>query len=360
METADPQTEDGLVTLSTGWIIRGAMMSNGLTPTHKNDTALNKGLFNENKAGAAKVARLIYLTGNALTSIKTWGDNNGSSGLNEGNATALAKSAWQFTKYLLDDDQPKADGSFRKAIEDSPLSNLIADFIHGDPDDDQGEPLTEDPIGEPLTEDSLVEELLGGTTTEASVQIDNMVSTATIMAVLDGGKDDKVAFIKDAQLAFLADTNLTGQNFFCFRNGGNKRNGIPMVAPKHNLNRPADFIQKVAQHGGFNLAGLACWRGGSNKDYASDLAKSQEAVLDLAIAYCVVASKAGVVKFDHDLRKYISDDTIKALFDRCIDPSADLTHESASTNGWTLPYQRGDKRSSRGDSFKGLVDGLFI
>lgn len=363
-KTTAPRTADTAYTANRTmeWIIRGGMMVNGLTPETQNDTTKNKTLFQIDKPTAAIVGHIAYLANCAVTSIKTWGDNNRKSGLNEGNATALAKSAWELGKHLLDGEDTAMNKGMKERLQ-AILPSVIDDYFS---DDDDDEVFTED---DPSTEDTfleeppktLTEELLGGTTTEASVQIDTMVSTATIMAVLDGDKSDKVAMIKSAQMAFLGDSNLTGQNFFCFRNGRNKANGIPLVAQKHNLSVVADFVQKVAQHGGFNLAGLACWRGGrGNMDFASDLAKGQDAVLDLAIAYCTVAHEAGVVKFDHDLRKYISDDTITALFDRCIDPSADLTHEAATTNGWLLPYQRGTKQSNASTSFKNAVNDLFL
>jgi hypothetical protein len=361
MEDKNEEQNTNLLNAVRTLILRGALDFNAETQGNKKNTTKNKEAFNKNKAMAAEAARLFHSHGCSVTSIKTWANKNGSSGLNEGSASALMASAFEYAKKLglVNSNTTMGNGqvgsSFKVALFDcEAIASHIAEHLSDDGDDE----LAEDE--DLLAEDDPLAELLSDETSEASVQSDTMVSLEEIVAVLQGSKDDKVAFLKGAQLAFLSSDNADGSNFHCFRNGKSKRGGISIEGKNYNLTKLGDFILKVAQHAGLNLAGLASWRGKSNKDWGSDLLKNRDAQLNLSIAWCVVAVKAEVVKFNHDLRKYISDETIKALSFMTLDPAADLTHDSAPTNGWLLPYQRGEKQALHGDTFKALINDLLI
>ena len=333
--------------------VRGALDEQAGKP----NTKLNKEKFSGAPKVAAKVAHFVAAHGFGLTSIKTWFDNDRKSGLNEGQATALSKSAWLMVKESGIDCTL---GNTLKGRINDHFGPMLDDWLSVD--DEVDDPLTdEDDMDEPLTEDGdLVEDLLG----EASVESSGMVSLEDIMAVVDGDNADRMAMVHGAILAFTGDDNALNGNALNFhRNGAKKKDGIGITGKGFNLSKATDFMKKVANHCGANLAGLASWRTpkGGQREWASSLLKDASSSVLLGIAWCTVAVKAGVVTFDHDLRKYVSDETIEALQERFVDPSADMTHDSAPTNGWYLPYQRGDadwKKS--GTTQDSIVDSLLL
>jgi len=158
--------------------------------------------------------------------------------------------------------------------------------------------------------------------------------------------NDKVArvqAVKTCFMAFMADENLkTDGKRNAFYNSKQK--------PTNKVTDLRTFIHKVLGMSWFNLAGIASTRG---NDLASNnvLLKADNQTLYntnvlYSTLYAIVAVEAGVKVFNHDLRKYISDDTIENIRDLAID-TTDLSHASASTNGWNLPYQRGEQQSDR-------------
>lgn len=334
--------------------VRGAFDENAGTT----DTAKNKSAFNANPKLAAQVAHFVAAHGFGLTSIKTWFDNDRKSGLNQSQATALSRSAWTMVKESGIDC--KIDNPLKGRINDH-FAPMIESWLSADE-----EPLTEEDLeeDEPLSEET-VEDLLD-TASEASVESPSMVSLDEIMSIVDGSPADRSAMVQGAILAFTAPDNANGTALHFHRHGVQRKNGLPATGSSkrgtYNLTDDVDFLNKVAQHGGANLAGLACWRDhNGDRTFASSLMNSRTDGALLAIAWCAVAVKAGVVTFDHDLRKYVTDKTITALRDRFVNPSADMTHPSASTNGWFLPYKRGDSNWKKsGEDFASVVNSLLI
>jgi hypothetical protein len=334
--------------------VRGALDEQAGKP----NTAMNKEKFSSAPKVAAKVAHFVAAHGFGLTSIKTWFENDRKSGLNTGQATALSKSAWLMVKESGIDCT--LNDTLKGRINDH-FGPMLEDWLSAD--DEIDNPLTEeDDMDEPLTEENdIVEDLLG----EASVESSGMVSFEDIMAVVNSDDNaDRMAVVQGTILAFTgADNALNGNALNFHRNGKKKKDGIGITGKGMNLTKPTDFMKKVANHCGANLAGLASWRDpkGGKREWASSLLQDASSSTLLGIAWCVVAVKAGVVTFDHDLRKYVSDETIEALQQCFVDPSADMTHDSAPTNGWYLPYQRGDadwKKS--GTTQDSIVDSLLI
>jgi hypothetical protein len=336
------------------YAVRGALDEKAGKP----NTQLNKEKFSIAPKVAAKIAHFVAAHGFGLTSIKTWFENGRKSGLNTGQATALTKSAWLMVKESGIDCT--LNDTLKDRINDH-FGPMLEDWLSAD--DEIDNPLTEeDDMDEPLTEENdIVEDLLG----EASVESNDMVTLEEIMAVVNSDDNaDRMAVVRGAILAFTgADNALNGNALNFYRNGVNKKAGIAITGKGFNLSKAADFLKKVANHCGANLAGLASWRTpkGGNREWASSLMKDASSSTLLGIAWCTVAVKAGVVTFNHDLRKYVSDETIEALQQCFVDPSADMTHDSAPKNGWYLPYLRGDadwKKS--GTTQDSIVDSLLL
>jgi len=328
----------------------------------KPNTEQNHRQFMMNPKLAAQVAHFVASHGFATGSIKTWWDNNRKSGLNKSQAKALSESVLaMLDEYRID----KALNEGLKGRLNDFFAPLVEDWLSDDDDDDDEEFVEEDiapPAEEPVFEEEDIEDLLGSS--EASVESTDMVSFEEIIAVVEGTPADRSAMVQGAILAFTGSDNAlnSGAQRF-YRNGSQKDGGISITGKGFNLTSPLDFLQKVAKHCGANLAGLASWRKGTggNRDWASSVLKDQKSSITIGIAWCVVAVKAGVVTFDHDLRKYVSDETIEALHDYFVDPTADMTHPNAPTNGWFLPYKRGNADwKTSGDSIKSIVDSLLL
>lgn len=317
----------------------------------KTDSALNKAKFEKHKALSTKAAHVVFETGHAVTSIKTWGDNGFKSGLNSGQATALAKSCKSLTDEVF--------GKITTATKDDCRDAIIEVIANLTADDDDEEVIEEEDSSSALDE-LLVED--DDDDDGASVELAS-VSMADIEAVLNGKPTDALAYINGAMLAFKDDANRHGKGFNLFLNGKQNNNGKQL--PKGSL---AEFLAKVANMAGLNMAGLAAWRGGrgDSRDWGSDLCidavegEKFSPIQKLGIAWCVIAFKADVKVFNHDLRKYISDATSEALFDLCIDSSADLSHDAAPTNGWRLPYQRGDGAWKTSTKTTSALDTLLL
>jgi len=333
------------ITQVSGFAMKFAVRGTNDERNGKVDSVRNKAVFDSDKTTATKVAHVVYGAGHAMTSIKTWGDNGFKSGLNSGQATALANSC----KAMTDEIHGSINAENKDACEKK-VEQVVANHFA---DEDEEAPLDEDTssgLDDLLDEDS-----------EASVELAS-VGLADIEAVLNAEPADAVAYINGAMLAFKADANQHGKGFNLFLNGKQNSNGKVLNGGLK------DFMNKVANMAGLNLTGLASWRGGrgDSRDWGSDLCNDAvegenfSPIQQLGIAWCVIAVKADVKVFNHDLRKYISDATCEALFDRCIDPSADLSHDSAPTNGWRLPYQRGDGGWKKSSKTSSALDSLLL
>lgn len=178
--------------------------------------------------------------------------------------------------------------------------------------------------------------------TDATVEAD-YISWERIQNIFNNPQA-RMQAVNTCYMAYTADANLDRDGNRCtFYNGKSKnRTGAKVIDMR-------TFIHKVLGMSWFNLAGIASIRG---DDLASNnvlkVANGQSAyntnVLYSSI-YAIVAVEAGVKKFNHDLRKYISDETIENIRNIAIDTS-DLSHAKAPSNGWNLPYQRGDANTT--------------
>lgn len=196
--------------------------------------------------------------------------------------------------------------------------------------------------------------------TDATVEADYIPHTRIMEIWRDGSA--RAQAVKTCFMAYMADANLNKDGVRnTFYNSGQR----PKVGAR--VTKINSFVHKVLFMSWFNLAGVASVRGGDQasknimlkiplKDENGEVLKDKDgkiirmdsynSLVLYSALYAIVAVEAGVKTFNHDLRKYISDDTIEAIREMTID-TTDLSHESATKNGWNLPYQRGTPQSGR-------------
>ena len=313
----------------------------------KPQTAKNKELFNKDKAMAHTIGHVIVHHGHDLNSIKTWAKKGFKSGLQENNASALCLSAWAMVQDLGFEELTKANAKTVQAA----VFEAVQAYAEAIANDDDNEDLSEEDLLGDDNEDLSLDDLDDlGNDDDATVEAD-FVEYAEIEAAWGNPHP----FINAARLAFMADDNLNndGHHTF-FIDGKTKSKRATVMVATSGKSVETVFMNKVATMGGMNLAGLATKRG---SDWCSstifkgvrpkNINLNQKLRLRLGVAYCVVAVKAGVSRFNHDLRKYISDETIDALRNMVVEDGADMEHPAATTNGWFLPYQRGQVVSDR-------------
>lgn len=322
-------------------------------------------LFKRAARGVNPAVARFFVEASADTTEATlinWAGN--SNGLTKGQASALCKSAQAFAVQLLKDDgQPKSLQIVNKAtlqlLPDLVQAALEAYFADDDLDDDDA---TDDAT------DDLDDDLMSDLDDLADDDDDATVDAGFVeYAEIEAAWANPRPFINAARLAFMADDNLNtdGHHTF-FIDGKSKSKKATVMVATNNKSVETVFMNKVATMGGMNLAGLATKRG---NDWCSstifkgirpkNINLNQKLRLRLGVAYCVVAVKAGVTRFNHDLRKYISDETIEALRNMVVEDDADMEHPAASTNGWFLPYQRGQVVSERA-SYDDLLSDLTL
>ena len=83
----------------------------------------------------------------------------------------------------------------------------------------------------------------------------------------------------------------------------------------------------------------------------------------LGTLWCAIVVKSGVSKLDHDMRRYISDETIQAIQEAFVCPDVDLSdaptykwngEQKEYATGWIHAFQRGDGKGRA--SFSDLMD----
>lgn len=325
---------------------------------HKKNTttAENKVLFKEADEGLNPAVARFFVQVSPDTTEETlinWAKTK--RGLTVGQASALCLSACNYAVSLLDDASKDGASKITKTNQHQ-LPDLVTEALEAYFDDDLSEDddLTEDDdLSDELDDDDDDDDLMDDfseapktTTTTATVKADH-ISYAEIKAVLMD-KNASEAMVNGAFLAFMDEANLREdgkRNRFY----GKSTKGLDMKLAK----KPQNFFRrKVANFCGIQLLGISPRRG---DDWASDYLlkggektsspkKSQNRGIRQAIGvvYATIAVKAGVTCFNHDLRRYISEATVKKLRDSWVCEDADFSHPSATTNGWFLPFSEGD------------------
>lgn len=151
--------------------------------------------------------------------------------------------------------------------------------------------------------------------------------------------------IENAHALYTADANVDDNGgFFRFFNG-KSRKSLRLTPNKKGRTSLDQFKASTLYFNAINLSGLCAIRQTNDNDKAFlNIPKDNlDASQRLASAIMVLS---GVTKFNHDLRRYISDDTISrvrsVIFGDDIPDSSNLK----AKDGWFMPYQRGD--SSKG------------
>jgi len=175
--------------------------------------------------------------------------------------------------------------------------------------------------------------------TEASV------SGSFIDIDLIKAKASEPSVVENAFALYTNDDNVDANGgFFRFYNGKG-RTSKPL---HHNTRSPLEqFKATVCNYMMANLSGLSWTRQNKqNENVFIPTPKENRDIGRRVVSAVMILS--GVTKFNHDLRKYISDDTIgricSAIFGEVPDSS-----NLKSRHGWTLPYERGNTASSSVD-----------
>jgi len=314
----------------------------------KPTTAKNKVAFEAAKEAGVHthIVRFLVATSPDTTeeTLVKWSE--GSNGLTKGQASAICISAHRYALSLLDTTMLNKAGV--EALPDLIMERLEAHFNDdlGDDDEDLSEADDDD--------DDLMDDLSEATTTTTATVTADHISYADLKAVL-GDAEAREAMIHAAFLAYKDEPNKRKDNTFNRFYGKSNKSLDLSVAKKPQ----AFFVRKVANFCGIQLLGIAPSRG---KDWATDwLLKGGEETSQpnkeqnrgirnlIGALYCTIAVKAGVTVFDHDLRRYISEDTVQKLFKSWVSPDADLSHPSAPHNGWLLPYSTGEDGAEKAE-----------
>lgn len=262
-------------------------------------------------------------------------------GLNASQHIEVAKQAWALRKNGL------ADGlDFGTTPTPTPATD-------NDPFADTNDPFADE-------HDPLVAMMMADAETDATIEAD-YIPYDRIMQIFND-KAARAQAVNTCFMAYMADANLDNNGVRCTFYNGTQR---PKTGAR--ITDLRTFTHKVLGMSWFNLAGIASVRGDDlasknvllgipRKDENGKVLKDDKGEIirmDIipsnimySFLYAIVAVEAGVKKFNHDLRKYISDETISKIRDLVIDTS-DLSHDSAPSNGWNLPYQRGKKQGER-------------
>lgn len=344
-------------------------------------TAKNKALFNKDKGTAHTVAHVILHHGHALTSIKTWGENGFKSGLQANNASALCLSAWSLVQSLGFTTITAGNaGKIKTALNQAILAYL------DDADDDDDEDFSDEALLSAVADDDEPsdDDLFGAPADDESSDNESSASVVADYITYDELKaanataESRNAMLQGAMGVFFGDDNAKGDGFQ-FRYDGRQRSKTKaQLTPSEKSKKTTQelFMNKVASMAGMNLCNIATVRGGKNAKWASDhvfKGGSETAHPDrdlsmkvrnrLGTLWCAIVVKSGVTKLDHDMRRYISDETIQRIQDAFVCPDADLsdapTYKSQGEQkeyktGWIHAFQRGDGKGRA--SFNDLMD----
>jgi hypothetical protein len=339
-------------------------------------------LFNNDKALSHEAAHTIYHAGFALTSIKTWGENNFSSGLNVNNMTALCKSAFALAKHHI----PKKDKE--NGIDHISTSNVeavcagIARAVQAyriSLDQPDEEMLTDDDDEEMLTDndDLFGEPAADETKADASVVADYI--TYDELKAANATAESRNAMVQGAMGVFFGNDNVKGDGYQFRYDGKTRSKTTAQLTPSEKSKKTTQemFMNKVASMAGMNMANIATNRGGrNNTKWASDhvfkgggetanpnremnmLVRNRIGTL-----WCAIVVKSGATKLDHDMRRYISDETIQAIQDAFVCPDVDLSdaptyklngEQKEYATGWIHTFKRGNGKGRT--SFNDLMD----
>jgi hypothetical protein len=311
-----------------------------------NDKEKTVALFKSAPRGLnAAVARFFVEASPETTeaTLINWAKNT--NGLTKGQASALCLSAQAYAVRLLDEAGHPAIVNKKTVVlvPDLVQAALEAHFADDDLDEDATDDLADDMDDD---DDELMDDFNEAPDTTATVTADHIPYAELKAALMDA--DTVSAMTHACFLAFKDEPNKRKDGTFN-RFYGKSTKGLDMSVAK----KPeAFFKRKVADFCGIQLLGISPNRG---NDWATDhLLKGGEhtsapnprqnkAIREsIGALFCIIAVKAGVTVFNHDLRRYISEATVKKLRDSWVCEDADMTHSKAATNGWFLPFNEGE------------------
>ena len=256
---------------------------------------------------------------------------------------------------------------YAEAIADDD-DDLSDEDLLGDDDDDLSE---DDLFGEPDADES--------TTNDSSATVDAPFITYDELKAANATAESRNAMVQGAMGVFFGDDNAKGDGFMFRYDGKAKSKTKAQLTPSEKSKKTHQeiFLNKVASMAGMNLGNIATNRGGKNAKWASDHVfkggsetpnpnrKLSMLVRNrLGTLWCAIVVKSGVSKLDHDMRRYISDETIQAIQDAFVCPDVDLSdaptykwdgEQKEYATGWLCnKFQRGNGKGRA--SFNDLMD----
>lgn len=158
-------------------------------------------------------------------------------------------------------------------------------------------------------------------------------------------KASEPSVVENAFALYTNDDNVDANGgFFRFYNGKKKTS----KALHHNSRSPLEqFKATVCNYMMANLSGLSWTRQNNQNEnvFIPTPRENRESGRRIVSAIMILS---GVTKFNHDLRKYISDDTIGRICSAIYGEVPDSSNLK-SRHGWTLPYERGNASPSVDD-----------
>jgi len=352
----------------------GKLVVAGHLHLKKANATRNKSVFKEAPDGInAAVARMLVDVSEETTekTIINWSAK--SNGLTVGQASALCISAVRYAIKLTDCDSNDAFTKahlihFKGLVADEVeayIANLATEADDAISDDDlSDDDLSDDDLIGEIDDDDLSDD--DEPTPTATVEAD-FIPYDTLKACL-ATTEARNAVVQGAMSVFFSDDNANSEGFQFRYDGKNRTKTKAQLTPSEKSKKTAQemFMNKVASMCGMNMAGIATNRGGrNNTKWASDhvfKGGSETATPDrktnrlirnrLGVLWCAIVVKSGVSKLDHDMRRYISDDTIDRVRSAFVCPQADLS--DAPTYNWKgeqKEYATGwlDNKFSRGN-----------
>lgn len=158
-------------------------------------------------------------------------------------------------------------------------------------------------------------------------------------------KASEPSVVENAFALYTNDDNVDANGgFFRFYNGKKRQS----KALHHNTRSPLEqFKTTVLNFMMANLSGLSWTRKNKQNETVFIPTPRENRDVGRRIVSAVMIL-SGVTKFNHDLRKYISDDTIGRICSAVYGEVPDSSN-LVSRHGWTLPYERGDASPSVDD-----------
>lgn len=329
----------------SGMVVRLSPDTNGLKTMKAKHNACADAVRQLNKTPTNGDTKLLYairdyvvsegITNTTMSKTVEVKNDNKTSGFNIGN------QAYHILSDVL--NAVKAQLTVAGRISETALKQGCADLVEACwPESDDEEEYTFD-IGSsdttPSVDDFDDDDLDNDENTEASVS-GSFISIDDIKA-----KALEPSVVENALALYTNDDNVDDNGgFFRFFNG-KSRKSLRLTPNRKNRSPLEQFKASTLYFNAINLSGLCANRKNTNNDTVFLDIPSDQLLASQKLASAVMVL-SGVTRFNHDLRKYISDDTIdrirSGIFGDNIPDGSDLK----AKDGWFMPYQRGNRSSS--------------